>query len=46
MFYHFIGSGANAVLNEAWRDAAVLHDAFERDAGDLTSDWIEAGNHC
>ena len=45
VFHHFVGGGADAVFDESGRDAAVLHDAFERDARDLPADRIEAGNH-
>jgi hypothetical protein len=46
MLHHFVGGGTDAVLDESWRDAAVLDDAFERNARDFAADWVEAGNHC
>ena len=41
----FVAGETDAVFDERRRDAAVLDDAFQRDAGDLAADRVEAGNH-
>ena len=41
VFHHFVGGGADAVLDESGRDAAVLHD----DRGHLPLHAVGAGRH-